>query len=177
MDTRSVAIYAEQIHNVLGLENDFDINELVKGLGGVIEKDNLNTGVVAQLSDLANEEGKPNFKVKISNQVMTEGRKRFSIAHELGHLFVHLDFLDKSKWAEHCKDSIVYYRGEITTGVEEVEANAFAAAFLMPSERFNKVAENNLNNDGSYDIDEIAKCFNVSRESAYYRGINLGIWM
>ena len=57
-----------------------------------------------------------------------EPRARFTAAHELGHLFMHS--------GEH-----VHYarRGELADAVNpEWQANAFAAAFLMPESEFRK---------------------------------------
>lgn len=64
-------------------------------------------------------------------------RKRFSIAHELGHMYVHADrdiLFDK-------KDAFVYFRdAKSSTGQDpqEIEANAFAAELLMPADKLRK---------------------------------------
>jgi Zn-dependent peptidase ImmA (M78 family) len=64
------------------------------------------------------------------NQTHHEHRRRFTIAHELGHYFLHRDhssvFVDA-----------VYYRDESSsegTKQQEIAANAFAAELLMPEE-------------------------------------------
>lgn len=64
-------------------------------------------------------------------------RKRFSIAHELGHMYVHADrdiLFDT-------KDAFVYFRdAKSSTGQDpkEIEANAFAAELLMPAAKLRK---------------------------------------
>ncbi|MSR92272.1 ImmA/IrrE family metallo-endopeptidase [Inconstantimicrobium porci] len=176
MHNRIIEEYAERINNTLNLENDFDIENVVIGLDGTLEETTLNSGVIAQLTDLSDEEDKPKFKIQISDLIVSEQRRRFSIAHELGHLFIHLDFLNEEKWANNCRKSIIYHREEMSTGIEETEANTFAAAFLMPTDKFIKVS-NCYFNDDRYDLKKIAQQFNVSKESAYYRGVNLGIWV
>lgn len=177
MNRASIERYAKQIYNVLRLDKNFNIQDVVKNLGGTIEEDSLMPGVIAEISDLSCEKQRRSFKIKISDSNLLDSRKRFSIAHELGHLFIHLGFLDDEKWKKCCNDQIVYRRQEYCTGIMEMEANAFAAAFLMPDDIFFDEATNNSNDDGSYNINKIAEDFGVSREAAYYRGINLGIWV
>src|SRR5205823_5783354 len=63
-------------------------------------------------------------------------RKRFSIAHEIGHLLLHMGYLiDPQRWdqSSEYKDSVYNRFGH---GIEEDEANLFAAAFLMPAQEF-----------------------------------------
>ena len=92
-------------------------------------------------------------------------RQRFTIAHEIGHYVLHSSnnntksrlFIDKYN---------VYLRdGQSSTGnvLEEIQANSFGAALLMPK----KLVFDELNNlDFDLDDDEIpiilAKRFNVS---------------
>lgn len=67
--------------------------------------------------------------ITVSTSILEVGRKRFSIAHELGHFLLHPDTLqlaccdeeDMRAWSERFKP-------------EETEANAFAAELLMPRE-------------------------------------------
>jgi len=63
--------------------------------------------------------------IRVSDRIREPGRRRFAIAHELGH------------WSEHrhasqlslCLDSeVIAYQGSF----DELEANAFAANLLMP---------------------------------------------
>ena len=55
----------------------------------------------------------------------------------------------------------------------EMEANQFAAAFLMPKEEYRNILYQNVNNN-KIDIHIIAKHFGVSREAASNRGKWLG---
>ena len=66
------------------------------------------------------------------NRYHSEFRKQFTIAHELGHYFLHRDtssvFIDETRH---------FYRGgggEQGIDIKEVEANRFAAELLMPEE-------------------------------------------
>nr|WP_320194265.1 ImmA/IrrE family metallo-endopeptidase [uncultured Desulfobacter sp.] len=103
-------------------------------------------------------------------------RERFTLAHELGHLFLHMGFIiDQDKW-----DSIfqleenVFYRDN-TYSKDEYEANEFGAAFIMPKQEFLDVAENNLNNN-QYSIEPIGEYFDVSNDAVLNRGKWLGIF-
>lgn len=95
-------------------------------------------------------------------------RQRFTIAHELGHFYLHP-----------AKDAFVDYRHTQGGGVrssKERQANIFAAAFLIP--RITLIAEVNKRvSAGIFDaeIEELAKKYDVSKESMNYRLLNLGL--
>lgn len=99
-------------------------------------------------------------------------RKRFTIAHELGHYFLH--FKEQSKF-----DNIDMHRTSNydTTDPLEKEANQFAAALLM-NEKY--VIENfrMLKKAGfteQYIISLLANLFMVSKSAMYFRLKNLGL--
>jgi hypothetical protein len=69
----------------------------------------------------------PTARIRISDAIANEGRRRFSIAHELGHLW--LGHRPRS-FAELC--SAVAIEGR-PARIEEAEASAFAAELLIPS--------------------------------------------
>jgi Zn-dependent peptidase ImmA (M78 family) len=103
-------------------------------------------------------------------------RQRFTIAHELGHYMLHQDamqlFVDEGY--------AVAYRDPRSSSGEirrEREANAFAAAILMPKYLVEEEVEK-LNFDlGSDDaLKTLAKRFNVSTQAMAYRLANLGIF-
>ena len=95
-------------------------------------------------------------------------RQRFTIAHELGHFFLHPQ-----------KDTFVEFRDNeknITRGVKEVEANQFAAALLMPRKFLEKdvrvFKEAGVNSES---IEFLAKKYRVSEEAMNFRLINLNL--
>lgn len=101
-------------------------------------------------------------------------RKRFTIAHELGHYVLHNErsnmFVDK-----------VFFRKKsdgYTSKEEKIEreANYFAANILMP-EKLIFQAVSNLTCDLYEDetVSKLAKDFNVSSSAMLYRLINLGV--
>jgi Zn-dependent peptidase ImmA (M78 family) len=114
------------------------------------------------------------FEIIITNDKPVY-RQRFSIAHELGHLFLHMGYLINDElWNQvgDYKDSVYYRSGH---SLEEYEANEFAGALLMPENKFKEVAKKYLVN-GFYNIEEIANYFNVSKEAALVRGKWLGLF-
>lgn len=94
-------------------------------------------------------------------------RQRFSIAHELGHFFLHPQqdaFVDFRKEAK---------KGEIRSPRER-QADMFAAALLMPRQSllkdFKRIAKEGMGEDT---IEVLAKQYDVSEEAMRYRLINL----
>ena len=101
-------------------------------------------------------------KIFVKNQEVTE-RKRFTIAHELGHFFLHLqkedgDFVEG------------YFRGADNQDMgKEIEANQFAAALLMPREHIRRAWYEGRS------VQEMAALFGVSESAMGYRLGNLGL--
>jgi Zn-dependent peptidase ImmA (M78 family) len=102
--------------------------------------------------------------IVINTNHETEGRRRFTIAHELGHFVLH-----KSQTVHILSDdlvSVIKYRNETSTlgvDVEEIEANRFAAELLMPEELIiNYINEKNLTMISEAVIEKMAGDFKVS---------------
>ena len=88
-------------------------------------------------------------------------RQTFTIAHELGHFFLHDD-----------KEEEFFYRSQITKisdekSTEEQEANWFAACLLMPDTMVYKFW------GLTHDLDKLSVIFAVSPTAVYYRLKNL----
>lgn len=106
-------------------------------------------------------------------------RQRFTIAHEIGHYFLHnyegVHFDGKNTGLQ------VYLRDDKSaTGldVEEREANLFAAELLMPEHLLEKdisaIDEIYLLDEEDFTIKELAANYNVSVRALTYRLSNLG---
>jgi Zn-dependent peptidase ImmA (M78 family) len=103
-------------------------------------------------------------------------RRRFTVAHELGHLRLHpgrpliLDAPARVNFRDRT--------ASLATDREEIEANAFAAALLMP-ERLVLESVGRLLNAGQHAPEKLALLlaeeFQVSEAAMGYRLINLGI--
>ena len=106
---------------------------------------------------------------------MGHARRRFSIAHELGHLFLHLGYLiDDDLW-ESVDSYIDSVRHRMGYNEEEFEAHEFAGSLLMPADEFRFVA-NQFFADGLYPLEKIAEHFDVSSKAVKVRGCWLGVF-
>lgn len=95
-------------------------------------------------------------------------RQRFTVAHELGHYFLHPR-----------KDAFVDYRDnkkEIMRTPTERHANMFAAALLMPQSLLAKDFKN-FSKDGftEVELEKLADKYQVSEHAMRFRLINLNL--
>jgi len=102
----------------------------------------------------------------INSQIPEEGRKRFALAHELGHFELHRAKSPRLQCDE--SDFLKLYRESSL----EPEANAFAAEILMPEPIFQKNCEGNI---PSYDLlCSLADTFRTSLTSTAFRYVEIG---
>lgn len=171
---RQIGKLAVAVRGYLGLDEGllFDVDRAVVALNGKLTDVSSWEDVLDVHDANVKKIGDDSFEIRVAP--MSGTRRRFSIAHELGHLFLHMGFLvDEDRWGS-CTDYDVYNRSGISTE-EEHEANEFAGALLMPEEEFRRVAENHR--DGStYDTGGIAEAFGVSLDAARTRGRWLGLF-
>lgn len=154
---------SDSVRDSLDLSIPINLDLAVERLGGQIRKETLDAGIDGMIK-----KSNDSFLIKIPPE-QTQNRVRFSIAHELGHLFLHMGYLlDEQLWnsTDEYTDS-VYFR--VGHSEEEYEAHEFAASFLMPKNTYlelvNKIAINNI-----VDINTIADYFQVSKDAAWNRG-------
>jgi Zn-dependent peptidase ImmA (M78 family) len=98
-------------------------------------------------------------------------RRRFTLAHEIGHHVMHVPYLTNNVHV----DKIVLNRDDISSqgvDVKEVQANAFAAELLMPESELRRYHTVDLNDDEF--LYSLAKKLKVSVTALTYRLINLG---
>jgi len=102
------------------------------------------------------------------NSTSTYGRQRFTIAHELYHVFFHEDFIRVvcSADLESNKDS------------QEKEADMFASYFLAPYEALSYIIKNKIKKEKQQleleDVIKIEQSFGMSRQAMLWRLINDG---
>lgn len=147
-------------------------DDAVNQLGGIIKDDITDECEDARIERATDNSG---YKFIIHlNPNKPLYRTRFSLAHELGHLFLHMGYLtDRWNNAETFQDSIYYRsynRKDMNYSQEESEANEFAAAFLMPKEQFKDSLISH-----KFNIGDTASDFEVSLEAAMNRAKILGL--
>ena len=174
---RLIGSAADEIRKALDLpDGDFNIEEVVSRLNGFISYfSGYEAGMTEEVVKSGGQEFSDvhaDFVIRI-NEGNVKTRQRFSIAHELGHLFLHMRYLTDTWYALPAGKS--YQRELGSYSMTEEEANEFAGAFLMPEHHFVKIA-NETSSNTHYILDKIAQHFNVSISAASNRGRNLGLW-
>jgi Zn-dependent peptidase ImmA (M78 family) len=165
---KSIQTMVDQILEFLNIQVPVDLYSLIAKLGGEIEEVKLDS----DLDGLIRKKGN-SFIIQINNS-KPSFRKNFTIAHELGHLFLHMGFLiDDEKWNSLTEFEDSYARKGFSK--EESEANEFAASLLMPSQLFIDKVHSVVNNN-KVNLDDLAKFFNVSSEAVRIRGRWLGVF-
>ncbi len=124
---------AVQIMSDLALEHpcDMELEDIAWARGVLVKEEDL-TGADGRLVKIG-EKG----IISVKKGIPEKGRKRFTIAHELGHFELHksVDQLDICNQAE-----LVFDYKHINP--EEQEANTFAAELLLPTDLFRKRCQN-----------------------------------
>lgn len=102
------------------------------------------------------------------NSTHHETRRRFTIAHELGHLLLH-----EGQEVRYDRDFRVNLRSDESsagTNVEEVEANFFAASLLMPERMLSTDPRaRSIDLEDADGVKEIARAYAVSAQAMTLR--------
>lgn len=148
-----------------------DVRFIAKNLGlQIIEDEDLEEDVSGMLV-IKDDKG-----FIVVNRNHPPNRKRFTIAHEIGHYILHSS--NQKIFMEGKNKSLqVFPRDKgASEGIykNEIEANAFAAELLMPKDEVcNRVYQKEIMNENM--IEELAHEFGVSKKSMEYRLTNLKI--
>ena len=142
-----------------------NIEDVVRQLGGNVEESS-NVSFAADGSVIKRGDS---FSIVVS-PFQSEERKKFTIAHELGHLFLHMGYqINEELWNE--QENLTYYRsGESAV---EYQANEFAAALLMPQKKYKEIMDRYTEGNIVY-TGKVAEYFGVSVSAASNRGKFLG---
>lgn len=118
---------ARGVHKNLGITcpEDLDVTLIAASYNAFVRERKLTgtDGLMVRKGDSA--------IISVRNTILENGKKRFVIAHELGHVLLHPDVRQTDIFAHGEADRLSYRQSS-----EELEANYFAAELLMPSELF-----------------------------------------
>ncbi|MCB0460073.1 MAG: ImmA/IrrE family metallo-endopeptidase [Flavobacteriaceae bacterium] len=109
--------------------------------------------------------GKSKVIITVNSDIIYLGKKRFVIAHELGHFEMHRNLVP----LHHDTDATLEY---FKNGHQETEANEFASELLMPEKMFKKECENKKFNPDL--LRYLADRFQTSITSVVYKYFELG---
>ena len=150
---------AHTIHSKINVNNKLviDVVDISNELGFGVFTSHFNDDVSGMVIS-SNEE-----KSIYVNQDDTPQRQRFTISHEIGHIILH------HKVGEGDFRQVDYRKMNNSYNHREWEADAFAAALLMPKDK--AISVWNLLED----VDDFANSFKVSKLAASIRLHNLGL--
>ena len=138
-----------------------DINSVVATLSGTVEakaNDFFHDAVIQKRNN-------DSFAI-ITAPFLDEQRKKFVIAQQLGHLFLHMGLkTDPICWDSQMVNVSRYFH----TAEPIYQANEFAFALLMPEEEFTRTVSSHLY-DKKIDMKAVSRHFQVSMTAAVYRG-------
>ncbi|WP_232676736.1 ImmA/IrrE family metallo-endopeptidase [Nocardioides sp. R-C-SC26] len=155
MSYGAIRSYAERIgehHQIYDGSGSADIEALVEDLGGTIE--------VAHEDESLHVVDEGDFVIYVPPTTSSR-RDRFTVAHELGHYFLHYLYLEK-------KGRATFGRGGRSRS--ETEANVFASSLLMPEDPFR-----DAHAELGADVNALARRFDVSPAAADVRCQVLGL--
>lgn len=158
-DSLTINRYANEIYNKFmdksgkSEEVFIDVFDFVKKLGGSIQKVSGGDGLI---EEMIIEDSSDQFSIKIPGYT-SQNRDRFTVAHELGHYFMH--YISDNRQTKVFRRT-TYAQG----GVKEWQANMFAGALLMPQDKF---VEKYLSYNGN--IEKLSQDFHVSIDAVRVR--------
>ncbi|MBF6672459.1 ImmA/IrrE family metallo-endopeptidase [Glutamicibacter sp. FBE19] len=158
LSTTAIRQYAEKIaehHDLFGEGYQADLHALVLKLGGTIDVSSKLLGDESLTVNSASD-----FTIHLP-PLTSERRDRFTIAHELGHYFLH--YLQPS-----LDGKFRFGRGRRNRA--ETQANYFAASLLMPESKFRDAYIEYSGDDWA-----IADAFGVSPQAVNVRAQSLGL--
>lgn len=160
-DKRKAVHRAKEILQYLYIQSaDYIILENIAAIRGVYVKEEPIAGAEGRLATMG-----PKGIITVNDRIDIPGKKRFVIAHELGHFELHRGDV----FSINCTDDDFrrWYKGNPM----EIEANYFAAELLMPEDIFSgKISGKDVSRKL---IEDLAKEFNTSITATSIRFVTL----
>ncbi|MBY0534887.1 MAG: ImmA/IrrE family metallo-endopeptidase [Chitinophagaceae bacterium] len=160
-------IQAQQLLDNCGLDEitDLEMDLFVSGLDAMLIEE-----------ELTNCDGKIIFGnnkavIKVNSNIQFEQRKRFVVAHEIGHLMMHKNMqLPDDIFSNF--NIIAGMEKALKNGIQELEANEFASELLMPEKLFLKEARGKK--FSPLLIEQLSKRFKTSLTATVFRYLQFG---
>jgi Zn-dependent peptidase ImmA (M78 family) len=154
----------KRVYEECGITHPLDLSlETILNSKSILLKDEPMDGADGRI--IMNER---NAVITINSNIGFETKKRFAIAHELGHFELHKNIRKVYNDTQATFDQ--WYQSSF--GNEETEANEFASEFLMPTPLFAK--ECHKKKFGPDVIDHLAKTFQVSKTATVLKFVKAG---
>lgn len=152
---------AQSLMSECGIDDptDFPLDLVVFGRGATLIEKPLNNSEGRIVF------GKKRAIITINSAIKYEGKRRFVIAHELGHYEMHRDLVQ----VHHDNDATLEY---FKNGHQETEANEFASELLMPEQLFKQECEGQKFSPDL--LRTLAERFQTSITSVAYKYFELG---
>jgi hypothetical protein len=160
----NISAFAEEVAIELSFDPGDSIESVVSELGGAISYRN---PIGEEIPESIRVEPSRKFKIFLSS-LTSSSRDRFTVAHELGHFFLHFPLVAQAhpgygmratRWVDDSNPDLQRC---------EWEANWFAAAFIMPEAKVRA----SFNQGGVY---AIVSEFGVSEKAALVRAKSLNL--
>jgi len=147
--------------------SEIPLEDVVTAYGGLVKYTNMGAidGRIVY--------GKEISTIYINSEIQYEGRKRFALAHELGHLLMHKGSL----MHDDTKSSLSWFNEtekQLKKGKQEFEANQFASEYIMPSDLFYEKAKKKP--FGSDLIRSLSESFGASLTSVAFKCFDVDIY-
>ena len=175
MNVRHARAQAEQLIKRLNIDtSDLPINvkKIAEDLGLTVTETTLDEDVSGLLIKRKLDGETADIFVNRSDG---QRRKRFTIAHEIGHFLLSHEFDSAGVHVDRGIHAIPRRSKLAKVEPKEVEANQFAATLLMPAQLVHEVVDDLGLPLYDYDIEDLADRFDVSEQAMTIRLGTLGI--
>lgn len=154
-------LYAQKLLEECGLDDptEVDLELIVFGRGATLVEKPLNNSEGRIVF------GKEKAIITVNSNIEYPGKKRFVIAHELGHFEMHRNLVP----LHNDNDATLEY---FKNGNQETEANEFASELLMPEKLFKRECEGKKFSPDL--LRKLAERFQTSITSVAYKYFELG---
>ena len=144
-----------------------DIREVTRKLGGTVIDD----AALSQYADAYIKKTAEGFRIYVPSR-MPKSRENLTVARALGHLFINMGYMiSKELWASTADE----YRPCSSSMENTLAVEIFALSFLMPQDRFRRVMNENIMENGrQVNVSGMARYFETTVDAVLYLGKDLG---